>query len=125
MWWDEFELRLTNAFAIVDKDAGCKVHTDEMKLRLADFLTTIKTNIKMQMAMVPMMMTYSRALISYRNTVNQRFPQGSVAKRNKRAKIRSTSGRRDSCVTNLIEEVAEVVTAVVAGDSLGDMMIGM
>ena len=33
-WWDEFEIRLTNAFAIIDKDARRQVHTDEMKLRL-------------------------------------------------------------------------------------------
>lgn len=34
MWWDHFELRLTNAFAIVDKDTGRVVHTDDMKLRM-------------------------------------------------------------------------------------------
>ena len=33
MWWDEFEVRLTNAYAIVDKNAGREVYTDEMKLR--------------------------------------------------------------------------------------------
>ena len=32
MWWDKFEVRLTNAFALVDKDAGRQVHTDEMRL---------------------------------------------------------------------------------------------
>ena len=34
MWWDEFEVRLTNAFALVDKEAGRQVHTDEMRLRM-------------------------------------------------------------------------------------------
>ena len=29
MWWDEFEARLTNAFAIIDKDAGRAIHTDD------------------------------------------------------------------------------------------------
>ena len=63
MWWDEFEIRLTNAFAVVDKEAGRQVHTDEMKLRLlnrkvrADFLSTIKTHIEMQMTMVLMVVT--------------------------------------------------------------------
>ena len=32
MWWDEFEVCLTNAFTIVDKDAGRQVHTDKMML---------------------------------------------------------------------------------------------
>ena len=34
MWWDEFEIRMTNAFAIDDKDVGSQVHTDKSKLRL-------------------------------------------------------------------------------------------
>ena len=29
MWWDEFEISLTDAFWIVDKDAGRQVHTDK------------------------------------------------------------------------------------------------
>ena len=100
MWWDEFEVRLTNAFAIVDKDAGRQVHTDEMKLRLlnkkvrADFLATMKTHIEMQMSMVPMNMTYAGALTNYRNVVNQRFPQGSIAKKtNRRVQATGTRGR--------------------------------
>ena len=39
----------------------------------ADFLFTMKTNIDMQMNMVPMNMTYSAALANYRNTVNHKF----------------------------------------------------
>ena len=67
MWWDEFKIRLTNAFAVVDKEAGRQVHTDEMKLCLfnrkvrADFLSTIKTYIEMQ-TMIPMVITYTLAL---------------------------------------------------------------
>ena len=84
MWWDEFEIRLTNAFTVADKEAGRQVHMDEMKLRLlnrkvrADFLSTIKTHIEMQMTMVPMVVTYTPALANYRNVVHQRFPQGSA-----------------------------------------------
>ena len=100
MWWDEFDVRLTNAFAIVDKDAGRQVHTDEIKLRLlnkkirADFLSTMKTHIKMQILMVPMNMSYAGALTNYRNVVNQRFPQGSIAKKtNQRIQSTGTCGR--------------------------------
>ena len=31
MWWSEFETRLTNAFALVDKEAGRAVHTEAAK----------------------------------------------------------------------------------------------
>ena len=63
MWWDEFEVRLTNAFSAIDKEENRVVHTDKMKLRLlnkkikADFLITMKTNIEMQMNITPMTMT--------------------------------------------------------------------
>ena len=80
MWWDEFQIRLTNVFAIVGKDAGHQVHTDESKLRLlnkkirADFLTTMNTTGEMQMSATPITITYSSALADYRNTVNQGLP---------------------------------------------------
>ena len=99
VWWDEFEVRLTNAFAIVDKDAGRQLHTDEMKLCLlnkkvrADFLGTMKTHIEIQMSMVPMNMMYTGALANYRNVVNQRFPQGSIAKKTNR-RVQTTGTRR-------------------------------
>ena len=82
MWWDKFEIRLTNTFAVVDKEAGRQVLTDEMKVRLlnkkvrADFLTTITMHIKMQMTMVPMVVMYASAFANYCNMVNQRFQQG-------------------------------------------------
>ena len=34
MWWDKFEVKLTNAFAAIDKNAGCQLHTDVMKLMI-------------------------------------------------------------------------------------------
>ena len=67
MLWDEFEIRLTNAFEIVDKDAGRQVHTDKLKLRLlnknirADLLTTTKTTIDIQTIITPMTINYSSA----------------------------------------------------------------
>ena len=68
IWWDRFEIHLTNAFSILDRNAGCQVHTDEMKLLLlnkkvrAYFLTIMKTNLEMQMNMVPINIAYSSAL---------------------------------------------------------------
>ena len=90
MWWDKFEIRLTNAFAIVDKDAGWQLNTDESKLHLlnkkvrADFLTNMKTAIEMQMSATPMTTIYSSALVNYRNTVNQIFHNESTVKINNR-----------------------------------------
>ena len=34
MWWYRFDIRLNNAFAVLDKNACCQVHTYEMNLRL-------------------------------------------------------------------------------------------
>ena len=34
MWWDLFEVRITNLFALIYKDAVRRVHNDEMKLRM-------------------------------------------------------------------------------------------
>ncbi len=97
MWWDEFEVCLTNAFALVDKDAGRIVHTDEMKLRMlnkkvrADFLSLIKTNIEMQMNMVPMTMTYASVLSNCRNTGNQRHPESLSTSTRRHRRIQNTN----------------------------------
>ena len=101
MWWDEFEIRLTNVFAIIGKDAGCQIHTNESKLSLLnknvpdDSLNTMKTTIEMQMRATPMTMTYCSALANYRNNFNQRCPNESTVKRNNRRtqKIYSHGGR--------------------------------
>ena len=69
---------MTNAFADIDTNAGCQVHTDVMKLRMfnskigADFLVAMNTNIEMQINMQPMVMTYISTLSNYRNTFKQR-----------------------------------------------------
>ena len=79
MLWDRFEVRITNASDAIDKDAGRQFHTYEMKLRLlnsevkVEFFVAMKTNIEIWMNMVPMAMAYASALVSYRNTVNQKF----------------------------------------------------
>ena len=99
MWWDQFESKLTNAFAILDKHAGRPLYPDVMRLRMlngkikADFLTTIKTTIEMQMTVIPMTMTYNTALTNYRNVVNQRYPYDPNARKNNR-RIQATTGRR-------------------------------
>ena len=80
MWWDRFEVKLSNNFAVIDKYAGRQVHSDVMKLRIinskvrADFLVAMNMNIKMQMNAQHMVMTYTHALSNYRNIVNQRHP---------------------------------------------------
>ena len=81
MWWEEFETRLTVAFATLDKEEGRAVHSDVSKLRLlnrkvkADFLETVRTSIELELARTPMTMTYNTALATYRNAVNRKFPK--------------------------------------------------
>ena len=79
------------------------VHTDEMKLCLlnrkikADFLSTMKTNIEMQMNMTPMPVTFANALLNYRkNTVNSRFsdnPNVNTRRSSRRIQQASRGGR--------------------------------
>ena len=98
MWWDEFETRLTNAFAIIDKDAGRRVYTNDAKLRMlnnkirADFLLTMKTSIDMEMNKVPMTMTFEAAMRNYRNTVQAKFPDDPKA--HKKRKIQATTAQQ-------------------------------
>ena len=79
MWWDRFEVRITNVFSVIDKDLGRQAHTDEMKLRLLnskvkyEFLVTTETKIEIQMNMEPMAMIYDPALVNDRNTETQFF----------------------------------------------------
>ena len=44
----------------------------------------MKKTIEMQMRVIPMTMTYSSALVNYRNTVNQIFPNKYAVKMNNR-----------------------------------------
>ncbi len=90
MWWEEFETRLTVAFAKLDKYEGRQVHSDEAKLRLlnrkvqADFLQMVRNGIELEMTKTPMIMTYNIALSNYRNAVNRKFPPGSDTKKTRR-----------------------------------------
>ena len=80
MWWEKFELRLTKAFATIDKVEGCALYSDRQKLRLlqkkvnADFLQNTRDYINGEMNKTPMVYTYDKALASYRSKVNQKFP---------------------------------------------------
>ena len=87
MWWEEFETKLTVAFATIDKDQGRQVYSDIAKLRMlnkkvkADFLEQVKTTIEIELAKVPIAMTYEIALASYRNAVNRKHPPSNKVKK--------------------------------------------
>jgi hypothetical protein len=102
MWWEEFETRLTVAFATVDKAEGRVVHSDISKLRMlnkkikADFLEPVKTSIEIELARIPVTMTYTTALTSYRNAVQRKFPSDSSAPIRKTRRIQATQQARGS-----------------------------
>ena len=74
MVWVKFTVKLTNAFSVIDKNTGCQVHSDVIKLRMlnskvrADFLVEMNTSIEIQINTQPMVMRYTYALSNYRNT---------------------------------------------------------
>ena len=99
MWWDEFERQLTDAFNTYDRLEKRTVHSDAMKLRilnrkiLADFLQATKASINLELARVPVTMTYEKALAAFRDQVNQKFPpEMSSAKRTRRINETVTRG---------------------------------
>eukprot|EP00978_Attheya_sp_CCMP212_P014772 scaffold37804_cov62-Attheya_sp.AAC.6 len=69
MWWEEFEKRLTKVFTTYVKKEGRIVHSEDMKLKMllskikADFLKPTKASIETELTAIPMVMTYSRALL--------------------------------------------------------------
>jgi len=98
MWWDEFERQLTYAFTIIDKKEGRQVYSDNMKLRIvtkkvqADFLTSLKAGINIELTKTPITFTYAQALSAFRNEVNRKFPPEMASKNNTRARrINETS----------------------------------
>jgi len=80
MWWDKFERQLIFAYSTIDKKEGRSVYSDDMKLRHlmgkvnADFLSSIKGSLHLELARVPMTLTFSMALSAFRNEVNRKFP---------------------------------------------------
>ena len=80
MWWEEFETQLTKAFTIYERYEGRAVYSDLHKLRMlirkvnADFLAQTKTSINIELTREPVTMTFDRALTTFRNEVNLKFP---------------------------------------------------
>lgn len=99
MWWDEFERQLTFAFTSYDKKEGYVVHSNEHRLRLltqkiqADFLQAIKSQISVELAKIPLTMTYETALRAFRNEVNRKFPPEMTSKSNTKRRLQELTGR--------------------------------
>ena len=101
MWWAEFEKEMSRAFAIFDKVEGRQVHSDEMKLRIllpkisADFLKQTTAAINVEIAKVPMTITYADAISTFRNAVAQKYPPdvGNANNRTRRVVNEVYSGR--------------------------------
>ena len=99
MWWEEFETRLTTAFAVIDKSEDRIVYSDVAKLRMlilkvrADFLDSTRSAIEMEMTKTPITLTFEQALTNYRNAVNRKFPNDqSASKRTRRVnKVKNNS----------------------------------
>jgi hypothetical protein len=89
MWWGLFERTLNEAFTIYNRKEGREVHSEHMKLRIlckkitADFLTTAKATVQLELAKVPLVIMYNEALISFRNQVNLKFPPELSAQNNR------------------------------------------
>ena len=104
MWWSLFEQRLEEAYTIYDKNENRSVHSENMKLRTlckkitADFLQSTKSAIQIELARVPMTITYEEALNTFRNQVNLKFPPelSSQHNRNRVRRINETNSRSRS-----------------------------
>ena len=99
MWWESFELQMQVAYATIDNAEGRVVYSDVAKLRMlndkisADFLQQARTTIDLDMARVPMTMTYDTALTVYRNAVQRKNPTSDAPKRTRRINETSSSSR--------------------------------
>ena len=75
------------------------VYSDIAKLRLlnrkvkADFLEAARTSIELELAKVPVPITYDIALASYRNCVNRKYPPGDNPKITRRQNEVTTHGQ--------------------------------
>ena len=98
MWWGEFEKQLTSAFISYDKKEKRQVFSDQMKLRIlikkinADFLSSAKAGIGIELTRTTVTMTYEQALQMFRDVVNLKFPPELGGKRSRRH-INEMSGR--------------------------------
>jgi hypothetical protein len=100
MWWEEFEKQITSAFITYNKREGRVVHSPEMKLRIllqkvtADFIVPVKAGIGIELARIPMTMTYEQALAAFRNEVNRKFPPQMSSTTKTRRHINEVGGGR-------------------------------
>ena len=80
MWWEEFERRLTSAFAAYTKHEGPATCSPGWKLRTllrmvqADFLKPTKALITVDMNRDPPTTNFNKVLSDFRNEVNRKFP---------------------------------------------------
>ena len=124
MWWEEFEKQLTKAFAIYDKKENRQVHSDEMKLRIlckkinADFLQSARAGINIELSKVPMTMTYTHALATFRNEVNRKFPPDMTNNNNRARRINEAGSSKE------IHFKAEVKAEVEEEATVEDVVVG-
>ena len=84
MWWTEFERLLLHSYVIIDRAEGRPVYSNEQKLRRlmpkikADFLSSQKASIEVELARIPITLTHATALDIFRNAVNNKFPPGNA-----------------------------------------------
>ena len=99
MWWAEFEKELSRAFAIYQRVEGRAVHSNVMKLRIlmhkvkADFLQQPKAALNVELARVPLTLTYENALATFRNAVNQKHPPTVGTTNNRTRRVNEVGGR--------------------------------
>jgi hypothetical protein len=100
MWWKEFEKQITLAFITYNKREDQFVHSPEMKLRIllqkvtADFLVPVKAGSGIDLARIPMTITYEQALAAFRNEVNRKFPPQMASTMKAQRHINKVSGGR-------------------------------
>ena len=87
MCWIEFERRLCIAYQTCVKHEGREVHSDQMKLRTllekvtCDWLSQIKSYIKVRLYDRPMNYTFVQALQAFNTEVNIKYPPGAIQTR--------------------------------------------
>ena len=87
MWWTQFEIELNFAFTAYQKKENRVVHLEDMKLRIllgkikADFLSNAKASINVALAAVPMTMTYTQAITTFRQMVHSKYPPDIIPNR--------------------------------------------
>ena len=70
-----------------------------MKLRIllqkinADFLQSVKAAMSIELAHIPLMMTYEQALMTFRNEVNRKHPPGMTNNNNRTRRINGVNNR--------------------------------